>query len=356
MLLLSNDDVEAVLDVKSCIEAMEDAYRELGEQRAASGVRSEILTPTAREDSLYSLLTMSGVAPKSGIGAVRINSDILTWPRASEGVKRVKIPAAPGGRYVGLVLLFSVETGEPLAIYPDGVVQRMRVAATCGLAARYLARTDARVVGLLGTGWQAGGQAAAIAAVRPIERIRCYSPDRARREAFAAETAKRLGIDVVAAATAREVVESADVVMCATSSMQPVLSAEWIRPGMHISSLKRLELDASVAAAADVVVTHVRKSAAQIVRTAGAELARESENAKAALSKAIRQDELPDLADLVLERAPGRRSDKDVTLFLNYMGLGYQFAATGQIVLQRAQERGLGRKLDTNWFTSEVPS
>ena len=356
MLLLSNDDVETVLDVKSCIEVMGDAYRELGEQRGASGARSEILTPTTRADGLYSLLTMAGVAPKFGIGAVRINSDILTWPRTPDGLKRVKIPAAPGGRYVGLVLLFSVETGEPLAIYPDGVVQRMRVAATCGLAAQYLARKDARVAGLIGTGWQAGGQAAAIAAVRPIEHIRCYSPDPARRLAFANETAKRLGIDVTAVATAREAVEGADVVMCATSSMQPVLAAEWIKPGMHISSLKRLELDASVAAKADVVVTHVRKAAAQIVRTAGADLARDTEIEKAALSKALKQDKLPDLADLVLKRTPGRRSDNDVTLFLNYMGLGYQFAATGHVVWRRAQERGIGRRLDVGWFTSEVPS
>ena len=102
MLLLSNDDVAAVLDVKTCIEAMEDAYRELGEQRGASGVRSEILAPTTRADGLYSLLTMSGVAPKSGVGAVRINSDILIWPRTAAGLKRVKVPAAPGERYVGL--------------------------------------------------------------------------------------------------------------------------------------------------------------------------------------------------------------------------------------------------------------
>ncbi|MBX9775838.1 MAG: hypothetical protein K2Y71_15780 [Xanthobacteraceae bacterium] len=356
MLLLSNDDIEAVLDVKSAIDVMKDAYRELGEQRGASGVRSEILTPTARDDGLYSLLTMSGVAPTFGVGAVRINSDILTWPRTPAEIKRVKVPAAPGERYVGLVLLFSVETGEPLAIYPDGVVQRLRVAATCGLAAQYLARADARVVGLLGTGWQAGGQAAAIAAVRPIELIRCYSHDPARRQAFASETAKRLGIEVVAAASAQEAVKGADVVMCATSSMQPVLSSECIKPGMHISSLKRLELDTSAAAAADVVVTHVRKAAAQIVRTAGADLARDTEMAKAALSKALKQDELPDLADLVLKRTPGRRSSKDITLFLNYMGLGYQFAATGHVIWRRAQERGLGRRLDTDWFTSAVPS
>jgi alanine dehydrogenase len=356
MLLLSNDDVASLLSMPDCLEAMEDAYRELGEGRGASGVRSEVLTPTTRDDGLYSLLTMSGVAPKFGIGAVRINSDILTWPQTSTGAKRVKIPAAPNERYVGLVLLFSIATGEPLAIYPDGIVQRMRVAATCGLAAKYLARPNARVVGLLGTGFQAGGQAAAIAAVRPIESIRCYSPDAGRRQEFARDMSEQLGIAVTAAASAREAVAGADVVMCATSSMQPVLSADWVEPGMHVSSLKRLELDASVAAAADVVVTHVRASPSHILRTAGADLARETETEKEALSKKLRQNELPDLADLLLGRMPGRRADAEVTLFLNYMGLGYQFAATGHVIWRRAQERGLGRRLDTDWFTSEVPS
>ena len=220
---------------------------------------------------------MSGVAPKSGIGAVRINSDILTWPRTAAGCKRVKVPAAPGERYVGLVLLFSVETGEPLAIYPDGVVQRMRVAATCGLAAQYLAR-EGRARGRAARHRLAGRRAGGRDRGRAPDRADpLLQPDPARRQAFASEMAKQLGIEVVAVASAREAVEGADVVMCATSSMQPVLPAEWIKPGMHISSLKRLELDASAAAAADVVVTHVRKAAAQIVRTAGADLARETE-------------------------------------------------------------------------------
>jgi ornithine cyclodeaminase/alanine dehydrogenase-like protein (mu-crystallin family) len=356
MLLLSNDDVAAALDMQECIAAMEDGYRALGERRGASGVRSELLAPTSREDSLYSLLTMAGVAPELGVGAVRINSDILTWPRTADGLKRVKIPAAPGERYVGLVLLFDTASGAPLAIYPDGIVQRMRVAATCALAAKYLARLDARVAGLIGTGWQAAGQAMAIAAVRPIERILCYSPDPERRAAFARQMTAELGIEVVAVVGAREAVQGADVVMCATSSMRPVVAAEWIGPGTHVSSLKRLELDASVAAAADVVITHVRQASVEIVRTAGAELARDTQAEKEALSAAIRQDELPDLADLVLGRVPGRRSDRDITLFVNYMGLGYQFAVTGHLIWRRARERGLGRTLDTDWFTSEVPS
>ena len=355
-LLLSNEDVEAALQMPDCLEAMEIAYRDLGVGQGANGLRSEILTPTVRDDALYSLLTMSGVIPRFGIGAVRIDSDILTWPVSPLGPRRVKVPAAPNGRYVGLVLLFSTHTGEPLAIYPDGVVQRMRVGAVSGLAAKYLARPDAREVALLGAGWQAGAQAMAIAAVRSVKRIRCYSPDRERREGFAREMQAKLRIEIVAVATAREAVAGVDIVLCATNSMAPVFAAECLEPGMHVSSLSRLELDANVIAAADSVFIHVREADGKIVRTAGADLARDTEQRKAALSDEIAQTPRPELSDLLLGRAPGRRSERDITLFLNYSGLGYQFAATGHVIYQKAREMGLGRELDTDVFTSALPS
>ena len=355
-LLLSNEDVEAALQMPDCLDAIEIAYRDLGLQQGANGVRSEILTPTMRDDALYSLLTMSGVVPRFGIGAVRINSDILTWPISALGPRRVKVPAAPNGRYTGLVLLFNTQTGEPLAIYPDGVVQRMRVAATTGLAAKYLARANAREAALLGAGWQAGGQAMAITAVRKIERIRCYSPNAESRQTFAREMQTKLGIDIVPVPTAREAVLGADVVLCATNSLEPVLPPEWLEPGMHVSSLSRLEIDTSVAVAADVVVTHVRQADGKIVRTAGADLARDTEERKAVLSAKIGQRQLPELSDLLLNRVAGRRSDRDITLFLNYAGLGYQFAATGHAIYLKARALGLGHELDTGLFTSAVPS
>jgi ornithine cyclodeaminase/alanine dehydrogenase-like protein (mu-crystallin family) len=355
-LLLSNDDVEAALGMADCLEAMEIAYRDLGLMQGADGIRSEVLTPTARDDALYALLTMNGVIPRFGISAVRINSDILTWPASAAGLRRVKVAAAPHDRYVGLVLLFSTHTGEPLAIYPDGVVQRMRVGATCGLAAKHLARPDARDVALIGTGWQAGAQVMAIRAVRNIERVRCYSTCAERREAFAREMQNKLGVEIIPVASARQAVSGADIVMCATNSMAPVFAAEWLEPGMHVSSLKRLELDAGVAAAADLVFTHVRGTSSRIIRTAGADLARETEQQKAALSRAIEQATRPDLSDLLLGRAPGRQTDREITLFLNYTGLGYQFAATGHVILTRARERGLGRELDTDLLTSALPS
>lgn len=355
-LLLSNDDVDQVLTMPDCLEAMETAYRDLGENLGANGIRSEILTPTSRDDALHSLLTMSGVVPRFGVGAVRINSDILTWPNTPGGLRRAKVPAAPNDRYVGLVLLFSTKTGEPLAIYPDGVVQRMRVGASCGLGAKYLARADASDIAILGTGWQAGGQAMAICAVRNVKRIRCYSPSRERRETFAREMGERLGVEIVPVAAARDAVVGADAVMCATNSMEPILPAEWLEPGMHVSSLKRLELDASVVAGADVTFIHMRDAGSKTIRTAGAELSSDTEEKKATLSGKIGRESLPELTDLLLKRKPGRGSDREITLFLNYTGLGYQFAATGHVVYTKARELGLGREIDTDLLTSALPS
>jgi alanine dehydrogenase len=127
-LILSNNDVEKLLTMRECIEVLEDVYVELSEGRGVNRVRSDCLVPCGRGDALYSLKSMDGVIPKLGIGAVRVDSDIVTWPKQGNTIRRVKVPAAANGRYVGLVLLFSSETGEPLAILPDGVMQRIRVA------------------------------------------------------------------------------------------------------------------------------------------------------------------------------------------------------------------------------------
>ncbi|MDX1484363.1 MAG: ornithine cyclodeaminase family protein, partial [Alphaproteobacteria bacterium] len=322
----------------------------------ATGVRGEILSPTAREDALHSLLTMAGVVPGFGIGAVRINSDILTWPETAEGLRREKVPAAPGGRYVGLVLLFSTETGAPLAIYPDGIVQRMRVGAACGLAAKYLARADARVLAILGAGWQAGGQAMAMAAVRDLAEIRCYGPTAERREAFAREWREALGTEVTAAASLEAAVDGADIVACATNSMQPVLAPELLRPGMHVSSIKRLELPPETVARADIVFTHVTGAESRTTRVKGADLASDTDRAKARMTSAIGQGEMPTLPDLLLDRAPGRSKETEITMFLNYAGLGFQFAATGAVILEKAKALGLGREIPTDWLTSALPS
>src|SRR6202012_35877 len=118
----------------------EEAYVELPEGLVISRTRADCITPSTRPDAIYGLKSMDGVIPKFGIGAIRINSDIVTFPKVGNNIRREKVPAARGGRSTGLVLLFSCENGEPLAILPDGVMQRMRVGAANGLGAKYLAR------------------------------------------------------------------------------------------------------------------------------------------------------------------------------------------------------------------------
>ena len=105
-LILSNDDIAKLLTMQECIDVLEDVYVELAEGRGVNRVRSDCMVPSGQGEAVYSLKSMDGVIPKLGIGAVRIDSDIVTWPQQGNAMRRVKVPAAPNGRYVGLVLLF----------------------------------------------------------------------------------------------------------------------------------------------------------------------------------------------------------------------------------------------------------
>jgi len=353
-LILSNADIETLLPMKDCIDVLEDAYWELAHGRGVSRTRSDSFAPTKRPDALYSLKSMDGIVPKFGVGAVRINSDIVTWPTEGDNERRVKVPSAPNGRYVGLVLLFSSETGEPLAIFPDGVMQRMRVGAANGLGVKYLARTNARKVALLGSGWQAGAQAMAVCAVRDIETISCFSPNAEHREAFAREWSEKLGVKVMAAATADDALTDADIVLCATNTIDNVFFARAVKPGMHISSIKRPEVEVAAVQRADIVVIHSNDGSPTHLFTKGVTIPEKAENKGWMLAGEIAFDKLPTLPQLIAGQVQGRTREDQVTCFLNNIGLGYQFAACGALVYQKAREKGIGTELPTDWFTEDV--
>jgi len=353
-LILSNDDVEALLTMPDCIAVMEEAYVELAEGRGVNRTRSDCMTPTSQPDAVYGLKSMDGVIPKLGIGAIRINSDIVTFPRVGNNLRREKVPAAPGARYTGLVLLFSTENGEPLAILPDGVMQRMRVGAANGLGAKYLARKDARTVGILGTGWQAGAQLMAVCTVRAIESIRCFSPNRDHREAFAKEMSAKLGVEVAPAAQPEEAIAGADIVMCASNSLDNIFFEHWIEPGVHLSSIKQPEIEVKALKRVDRIVLHFHEVSPIHVATKDLALAKKANEHGWSVSKEIDFNKLPTLPDLIIGAAAGRQSDGEITCFMNNIGLGYQFAAAGSVVYRKATEAGLGHNLPTEWFTEDV--
>ena len=353
-LILSNDDVEKLLTMRECIDVLEEVYVELSEGRGVNRIRSDCLVPSARSDALYSLKSMDGVIPKLGIGAVRIDSDIVTWPKQGNSMRRVKVPAAPNNRYVGLVLLFSSETGEPLAIMPDGVMQRIRVGATNGLGAKYLARADAASVGILGSGWQAGAQLMAVCAVRQIKTIRCFSPNRDHCDTFAREMSAKLGVETISVGQPEDAIGSADIVLCATNSIDNIFFVRWIEPGMHFSSIKLPEIEVAAIKRADRLVIHTHDTSPLHVTTKDLAVPERADNKGWALGEGIDFKGTPTLADVIAGKAAARRSEQEVTCFLNNLGLGYQFAAAGAVVYRKAKAGGIGHELPTDWFTQDV--
>ncbi len=345
MLILSNEDAEELLTMRDCIEALEHAYRELAHARAANALRSDVITSTEQPDAVYSLKLMGAVLPALGVGVVRLNSDIISF-----GNKRqVKLPLAPGKRYTGLVLLFSVNTGEPLAIFPDGVLQLMRVGATSALGAKCLARDDARTVALIGAGWQAGGHVMAITAMRKIDEIRCYSPTREKRAAFCADMSKRCGVTVRAVDTPEAAVRGADIVLCATNASEHVFHERWLEPGMYVCTIRGPELEPGVVGQADIVAVNDRVAHANMNKTSGIVIPA-NRHAIAGLDPTTATS----LADLIAGTAPGRTTAAQKTCFVNLPGIGLQFAAVGAAFYRRAREAGRGRELPTEWFTEDV--
>lgn len=349
-LLLSNEEISDLLTMPDTLAVLEDAYIELAHGRGITRRRSDSLARGALPDSEYALKSMDGVAPKQGVAVIRINSDVLTHPMVDGARRRVKVPAAAGARYTGLVLLFSTETGEPLGIFPDGVIQRMRVGATNGLGIKYLARNDAARVGIVGSGWQAGAQLMAVCAVRRITSIKCFSPTGQNRERFCREMTELLGIDVVAVRSMREAFAGVDIALNSTSSIEPIFEPAMIEPGMHVSSIKAQEIAAATLTAFDRVVLFGRDSAPLVVAVAGLEPKGEGEQVEAGFDFAT----CPTLPDLVAGLVPGRANDRETTCFVNNLGLGYQFAAVGALVLEKARAAKIGRELPTEWFTEDV--
>lgn len=330
-LLLDNADVRSVLCMRDAIDALEAAFRDYARGDAVNRPRSH--TYTHRGNGRHYLFkTMDGSLPRLGVHALRLTSDLTD---ESDG-KRVKLAAAPGGRYVGLVLLFDLETLAPVAIIHDGYLQRTRVGATSAVAARRLARPDARVVGLLGAGWQAGAQLEGLREVLELDEVRAYAPTRERLEAFCAEHSAT-PVD-----TAREAIEGADVVVLATNAQHPVLDGDWLAPGTHVNSVQRHELDETTVARAELVVVRSREEPTFHFAPGKAP--------RAARARGL--NGVVELGDVVAG-AVGRTRDDQITLFTGGGGLGIQFGAVAHVVYEAARSAGIGRELPTEWFTQE---
>ena len=319
LLVLSHAEVERLLSAEECIELMAGALRDHASGRIWQPLRF-VVSP-AQTDSLLGLMPAyrSAPGPAYGLKAAAI------FPGN---------PARGLDLHQGGVLLFDGETGELRALVDASAVTAIRTAAVSAVATRALARAEASVLAVLGSGVQARAHLQALAKVRPFERARVWSRSSAHARALA--EAVETPFEVEVAGSARAALEGADVVVTATSSREPILERPWLAPGAHVNAVgssiaTARELDAATVAASSFFVDS-RESA---LSEAGDYLFAVSE-------LALGPDHIrAELGEVLTGSREGRRSDEELTVFKS-VGLAAEDLAVAEYLDRRARETGVG--------------
>jgi ornithine cyclodeaminase/alanine dehydrogenase-like protein (mu-crystallin family) len=315
ILVLNQEEVERLLDMDGCIDAMEGALSALARGEVHVPLRSVVKPPS--EDTFIGLMPAhrGGGAPLYSLKTVCVMPDN---------------PKRGLDAHQGTVTLFDGETGETRAIMNASAITAIRTAAVSAVATKLLAREDARELGILGAGVQARSHLEALRLVRDFDRIRIYAPTAEHAEALAAES----GAEAVG--SAEDAVRGADVVLTATSSVDPVLSREWLKDGVHVNVVggrppHMRELD--VATVADSAFYTDRRESAENE----AWDYRDALDAGAIGPGHIRGE----IGEVLIGSAPGRQSPDELTVFRS-LGLAVEDLAAAEYVVRRAREEGVG--------------
>jgi len=364
MLMIDNETVARVLTMADCMAVQEEAFAAAAAGTAVSRPRIDTFAPCDREDGYYRFGSIEGTS--HGFYAVRLKSDIMTWPRRPDGSSSEEKHCIEPGTYCGLVLLFSTANGCPLAIMNDGHLQHMRVGGAAGIGTKLLSREDSETVCVIGSGGMARTALEAILLVRPIRRVRVFSRNPGRREAFADEMNRRFGVDVVAVSSAKEAVDGADVVATCTDSMNPVIEGAWLRPGMHVVNIgpsdlgpdSEMRIDCVIRQGSEVLpIPESDSYVAGLGHSRGGFIAgtpQERARVPRSKHKTSGGKEWPTYADVTLGKAPGRTSREQITQYRPVGNWGLQFSSVGGLVYQNAKRLGLGHKLPTELFLQDV--
>lgn len=350
MLLITDPEVKEVLRVEDIIDDMERAFAEEARGVAVNKPRVRYKVPPDTDSDGYMANIIPGAVPSSGVAALRYDSMVVR-ERVVAGTKRMDYPY-PARRSWGFVLLFSLETGEPLALIHDFSLSSIRVGATTGVAVRALSRKDSQVVGLFGSGNEAEQNLAAICAVRDIREVRVFSVTREHRERFAMEMTGKLDLRVRAVDNARTIVEEADIIMCATNASDPVFDGNWLQPGQMVTTIvntdgvhRRTEADATTFAKADLIVINNKETSLTNQQREMLDLIDDG---------TISWDKICELGEVLVGNNPGRKNDDDIVYYKSNTGVGIQFAAAGAVILEACKKKGLGRELPAEWFGADL--
>jgi ornithine cyclodeaminase/alanine dehydrogenase-like protein (mu-crystallin family) len=364
MLLLNNADVASVLTMEVTMGALENAYRELTERRAVCRPRIDIQIPTADPAKIYQWGTMEG-GSMSGYFAIRMKSDVI-YEQEYNGARTQEKYCVEPGRFCGLILLVNIQNAEPVALMNDGFLQHMRVGADSGIGAKYMAREDAEVVGMIGSGGMARTHIEAFRLARNIKKIQVYSPTKAHREAYAKEMGERFGIETTPLDSPDDVYKGAHIIAGCTDSAVPIIIGKRLEEGTHVTciggkpdedTLQRIDVSLRLGNApapwglpemglADEYLTY----AATPGENAGFQMKRAGKRAHGAVAEA----RCLLLEEFLTGKKKGRTSDKQITYSERGNIQGAQFFAVAGKVYELAKAKGLGREIPTDWLLQDI--
>ncbi|MDQ3735132.1 MAG: ornithine cyclodeaminase family protein [Actinomycetota bacterium] len=326
MLLLSRAEVVQLLDVDALIDALAEAMADLSAGRASMPGRTAAFV----QDRDGALMAMPGYVPSQGALVTKLVS--LFPHNAGTGIPT----------HQAVIVAFDPQTGSPEVLMDGTEITAARTGACSALSVRLLARPEASVMALLGTGVQARSHARAVTHVRPIQKIRVAGRNPDRTAALAAELKHELAIEVRAVGTYEQAMDGADIVCAVTHPAEPVVRRGWLSPGTHVTSVgynpAGREVDDETVAAA-LVCVESRKAILSPLPSGSLDLIEPIRNGT------ITADHIhAELGELVAGTKQGRNSAEQLTLYKS-VGVAVQDATAATLVLAAARERGVGREL-----------
>jgi ornithine cyclodeaminase/alanine dehydrogenase-like protein (mu-crystallin family) len=317
VLILSDENVREVLDMESCIAAMEDVLAALARDELFLPLRSIVRPPA---ESLFGLMP----AYRGGDDPVFSLKEIVVSPGNS---------ARGLDPHQGAVILHDGETGLLRAVLNASAVTEIRTAAVSAVATKRLARPGARVVAVLGSGVQGRSHVQAMQAFVRDPELRIWSRNPSHAEALALES------HAVVCETVEEALDGAEIVCTTTASREPILRRAWLAPGTHVNAVGAIaparELDAETVASASLFVDR-RESA----------LNESAEYLRAVDEAGIGPDHIrAELGEVLVGAHPGRTADDELTVFKS-LGLAVEDLAAADLCVRRARERGVGVEVE----------
>jgi alanine dehydrogenase len=313
-ILLKQNHIENLASMQMALEAVEEAFRLQGEQEADNAPRRRC---RLRNGLLH---VMSASLPSIGFAGL-------------------KSYTSSGGTARFHVCLYDASGGELLAVMEADKLGQLRTGAASGVATRYMARQNASMLGIFGTGWQARSQLEAICAVRTIKTIVAYGRDQARREQFCREMSQTLGIEVQPASAPEDAARDMDIVVTATTSKEPVFKGEWLAKGVHINAIGSNHLSRQ-----EIDVETVRRCACVVVDSIEQARLEKGDLARAAEEGAFYWEDAQELGSVVTGDFPGREDETEVTLFES-AGVALEDVALAGKIYQAAKKAGIGDPL-----------